>query len=377
MGHCSPVYPAYRLNNDSLINVFQKKLDSLQVVVANLSNNEMQKSSSAYDKSYRNAKTAIHVLEQLNGTVYSMLADRKDAEKYSILSQINSPASNKLGFVFSDKIISIAEQVISSSNIANDQKQRLRSSILNIVEGLKSVFPPLNIVTTVVSTFASFNSPYIDKLNKRIKEGDSLAVKVINPISQRMLKQFADSIMPYINFYQQLNNISLQFENDLKDHRVKYNHYYPNISNLKSHYNDEVNINVSATPGPLDDALDVLYEKSVQIKNNSFYSRVINKQAVVKINKLSSQSVVLAQEFKPFYDDYYKILNKHFDDNVLMLEKAKQLKGSSSVEIDKLKEYLEGLKSSSDKTSPGFEVKFEKNLEKIISSISDINTATY
>jgi hypothetical protein len=222
MGQGNAQDTTYYQNNDSLMKVLQKKLDSFLVVVNNLSNTETQKNSSVYDKTYRNAKTAIDVLEQLNSTVYSMLADRNDAEKYSILSQINSPASNQLGFSFSDKIISITEQVINSSAIVPEQKQRLKGSILNVVEGLKNVFPPLSIVTTVVSTIASFNFPFIDKLDKKMKEGDVLTVKVSTPVSQKMLRQFTDSIMPYLNFYQNLNDISVQFQNDLKNHKVKY-----------------------------------------------------------------------------------------------------------------------------------------------------------
>ena len=364
-------------NNDSLMKVFQRKLDSFQIVVDNLSNSEIQKNSSVYDKTYRNARTAVDVLEQLNSTVYSMLADRNDAEKYSILSQINSPASNQLGFTFSDKILSIADQVINSSTIISDQKNRLKSSILNIVEGLKSVFPPLNIVTSVVSTFASFNSPFIDKLNKKMKQGDSLAVKVLNPVSQRMLKQFTDSIMPYIQFYQNLNDISLQFQNDLKNHKVRYSEYYTLISNLKNSYMNELNINISGSSTLIGEALDNLYEKTNLQKNNAFYSRVLTKKEIQRLNNFSSQAVSLAKDFKPFYDDYYKILIKHFDDNLDMLKSAKRLTGSDPDKIDELIKTLNNLRTGSDTNSPGFELKFKKNLEKIIASAFDFNATTF
>ncbi len=358
----------YHQNNDSLMKVFQEKLESVQVVVTNLSNIETEKNSSVYEKTYRNAKTAIDVLEQLNSTVFSMLADRNDAEKYSILTQINSPASNQLGFSFSEKVLAISEQVINSSTILPEQKKRLSGSIFNIVEGLKSIFPPLNIVTTVVSTFASFTSPYIDKIDKKLKEGDSLAVRVQNPVSQKMLKQFTDSIMPYIIFYQELNDISVQFQNDLKNHKVKYSEYFPSISTVKNRYSNELNINISGSSNSISDTLDNLYGKATQIKNNSFYSRVLSKPALQKLNDFSSQSLSLAKDFKPFYDDYYKILIKHFDDNLLMLKSAKKLRGSDSEKIDELIKTLNTLRSGTDGNSPGFELKFKKNLEKIIAS---------
>jgi hypothetical protein len=377
MGQGNAQDTTYYQNNDALMKVLQKKLDSFLVVVNNLSNTETQKNSSVYDKTYRNAKTAIDVLEQLNSTVYSMLADRNDAEKYSILSQINSPASNQLGFSFSEKIISITEQVINSSAIVPEQKQRLKSSILNVVEGLKNVFPPLSIVTTVVSTIASFNFPFIDKLDKKMKEGDVLTVKVSTPVSQKMLRQFTDSIMPYLNFYQNLNDISVQFQNDLKNHKVKYSEYFTLISNLKSRYLNELNINISGSSNLTSDALDNLYERSAQTKNNQFYSRVLSKKDIQKLNDFSSQAVSLAKDFKPFYDDYYKNLIKHFDDNLAMLKNAKKLSGSDSEKIDELTKTLIGLRTGRDADSPGFELKFKKNLEKIIASSFDVTPAVF
>ncbi len=376
-GQGNSVNESFHQNSDSLMKVFQRKLDSLQNVVTNLSNSEIQKNSFVYDKSYRNARTAVDVLEQLNSTVYSMLADRNDAEKYSILSQINSPASNQLGFTFSDRILSISDQIINSSSILGEQKQRLKGSIFNIVEGLKNVFPPLNIVTTIVSTFASFNSPFIDKLNKKMKEGDSLAVKVLNPVSQTMLRQFTDSIMPYINFYQHLNDISLQFQNDLKNHKVKYADYYTLISNLKNGYQAELNINISGNSSSIGDALDELYQKSIRQKNATFYSTVLTNKKIQRLNDFSSQSISLAKDFKPFYDDYYRILIKHFDDNMIMLVKAKRLKGSDSEKIDELIDTLNKLRTGTDINSPGFELKFKKNLEKIIVSAIDFSPTTF
>lgn len=363
-------------NNDSLMKVFQRKLDSFNVVVNNLANSEIQKNSSVYDKTYRNARTAIDVLEQLNSTVYSMLADRNDAEKYSIISQMNSPASNQLGFSFAEKTLLTADHIINSAPIPTEHKQRLKGSISNIVEGLKNIFPPLNIITSVVSTFASFNAPYIARLDKKIKEGDSLAIKVMNPVSQTMLKQFTDSIMPYLHFYQKLNDISLQFDNDLKNHKVKYSEYYNLISNLKNSYANELNINISASSTSISDALDNLYEKSTSNRNNAFYTRVLTKREIQRLNDFSGQAVSLARDFRPFYDDYYRILIKHFDDNLAMLKNAKKLNGSNSDKIDELVKLLNVLRSGTDATSPGFETKFKKNLEKILASAFDFSPTT-
>ncbi|CAN5241284.1 hypothetical protein BH20BAC1_BH20BAC1_26910 [soil metagenome] len=377
MGQGSSVDSSYHQNNDSLMKVLQAKLDSVQVVVNNLSNNETQRNSAVYEKTYRNARTSIDVLEQLNSTVYSMLADRNDAEKYSIISQVNSPASNQLGFTFSDKVVSISDQVVNSSNILPDQRQRLKTSISTIVEGLKNSFPPLNIVTTVVSTLSSFSSPSVDKLNKKMKEGDNLAIKMFNPVSPQMLKNFADSIMPYIIFYQSLNDISIQFQNDLKNHKVKYSEYYPSISNLKSRYANELHINISGTSIAINDALDNLYERSAQTKNDAFYVKVISKPDIQKLNDFSSLAVSLAKDFKPFYDDYYRILIKHFDDNLAILKNAKKLSGSDSNKIDDLIKSLNNLRTGTDNNSPGFELKFKKNLEKIIGNAFDITPTAF
>jgi hypothetical protein len=210
-----------------------------------------------------------------------------------------------------------------------------------------------------------------------MKEGDNLAIKMFNPVSPQMLKNFADSIMPYIIFYQSLNDISIQFQNDLKNHKVKYSEYYPSISNLKSRYANELHINISGTSIAINDALDNLYERSAQTKNDAFYVKVISKPDIQKLNDFSSLAVSLAKDFKPFYDDYYRILIKHFDDNLAILKNAKKLSGSDSNKIDDLIKSLNNLRTGTDNNSPGFELKFKKNLEKIIGNAFDITPTAF
>jgi hypothetical protein len=149
------------------------------------------------------------------------------------------------------------------------------------------------------------------------------------------------------------------------------------ISNLKGRYLNELNINISGSSNLTSDALDNLYEKSAQTKNNQFYSRVLTKKDIQKLNDFSSQAVSLAKDFKPFYDDYYKNLIKHFDDNLAMLKNAKKLSGSDGDKIDELTKTLIGLRTGRDADSPGFELKFKKNLEKIIASSFDVTPAVF
>ncbi|MFC4231389.1 hypothetical protein ACFOW1_05775 [Parasediminibacterium paludis] len=359
-------------NNDSLLKAFQRKLDSLQDVVKSISNVATQNTSASYEKSYKNSQIAIELLDILDNTVYSILADRNDALKYTIINQINNPTSNQLGFTFSERITAFSEQVINATNIKEVQKSRLKSTIGNIIEGLKGSFPPLNIVTSVISTFASFNSPYIDKISSTLRRGDSLTVKVQTPVSQRMLKQFSDSIMPFLDFYQNLNNISLQFSNDLKNHKVSYIDYYPSIQSLKNRYYTELQIDISGNTSSYRVVLDNLFEQATQNRNAQFYTRINTKSDVQKLNDFSLQVLSLSKEFKQFYNEYYKILIKNFDDNLLMLNDAKKLSGSDTVQIDKVIEQLKVLRTGTDENQPGFELKFKKNLEKIVSRIIQI-----
>ncbi|MCG2612763.1 hypothetical protein LZZ85_00670 [Terrimonas sp. NA20] len=363
---------AANVNTDSLLKVFQKRIDTLESTVKVLTSSTAQSTANDYSKSYRNSLLAIELLSSLHTTVGSIISDRNQAEASNLLNQVNNPTSDQLGFIFTDQVLTFAEQVISSANIVDEQKNKIRNTVKNIVDGLKTSFPPLNIVTSVISSFASFNIPFIDKLKKKIKGGDSLAIKAVSPITQNMLKQFSSAIMPYIEFYQNLNNSSLLFSSDLNFHKAKYEDYYPSIKALASRYQNELGIDINGIIGSPKDVADKLFESNTAAKNAALYKVVLQKEEVKKLGDFTVQTAQLARDFKSFYNDYYRVLLKNFAENLTLLNDAKRLPGANSSTIDKLINQLALLRKGNDENDPGFEVKFKRNLEIILSKISQI-----
>ncbi|MDQ0106912.1 hypothetical protein J2T02_002025 [Chitinophaga terrae (ex Kim and Jung 2007)] len=204
-----------------------------------------------------------------------------------------------------------------------------------------------------------------------MKQGDSLVVKAISPVTEKMLQQFSSSIMPYVNFYQNLNNSSLVFSNDLKLHKAKYDDYFPAINTLSAKFKDELNIDIRGLDTPVKDQVDQLFEFG-SAKSLNFYKAMLQKNEVKKVNGFTLQTVQLARDFKSFYNDYYRLLLKNFDDNLSILEDAKKLQGSDATTITNLIARLNTLRKGTDKNDPGFEVKFKDNLELVLSKLSQI-----
>ncbi|WP_423735812.1 hypothetical protein [Chitinophaga caseinilytica] len=362
-------------NTDSLLKAFQERIDSLAKVVNEINHTNAKSYAEPYNTSYRNALLTMELMSTLQITVKDIIADRNEALANTLMSQVGNPTNDQLGFVFTERVITVAEQVISTANIAPEYKNRLKTTISDIVGGIAKSFPAVNIVTSVISTLASFNIPFIEKLTKKLKEGDTLPVKIDAPIRKEMLEQFSTSMMPYVNFYQQLNNQAQEFSGDLRFHKAKYDDYFPAINALVERFRSELSIDVHGNTRPVKDQADELFDMNNTNKNNNFYKVGLQRPEIRKVRDFTAQAVQLARDFKPFYNDYYRILLKNFDDNVTLLQDAKKLPGSDAGKIDNLVAQLRYLRKGDDKNDYGFEGKFKGGLEKVLSRIVQIGAS--
>ncbi len=145
---------------------------------------------------------------------------------FSRLMQANNPASDILGFRFTDIILSSVEEHFSGQLNNEKDKKRLSQVVSKIISNplvttLASSNPITSVVATVISTIVGFTTTSVEmeKEGGRIKD---LAVTQDDSFNNSSISAFKNDMQVYINFFDRLLLATQSYQAGMENLEVKY-----------------------------------------------------------------------------------------------------------------------------------------------------------
>lgn len=362
---------------DSIPNTLRDEVVRLTRIVDRLDRELQQNEKTKYQDNYKLAGT-LDIVQKLNELVDDVLSNRGQAQAYNLIAQANNPTNTELGFSLVNVIEKTLDEVLSAEKIVDDQKRKIKSGIKNLLTGLGKAFPPISIITSVVSTLSSFQIPFIEKIKTFIgrkgKEVDSFAVKAVNPITDTILSRFATRIQPYLSFYSNLDKINNTFEDDLLLHELTYKDFISEVKSLIQYINQNIGINVEKDD--ITASINQLFDYSSSNGRKFDYRAINTKPEIKKLKALYLNVSELIKTFNRFYSEYNTIVNKLFDNNIKEFEAAKEL---PEKDIRKIESYINKINTLRNgdisKSQKGFNSQFKVKIQSLTNKITEISNS--
>ena len=346
------------------ISAFEKELEDLrkkyQLNEARLFNLEKIN----YDRNRNNLIYSLSVLDQALKLQDAIELDKQQQKASALVARLNSPVSDELGFKFTDVVFNLVEKRINESVSVEADKTRVKGTFINLIDGLKESFPPLSIISSVISVFSNVIKPKIDTVSVQV--GRRVPPRLINSynstnvvFNQEQMRKFLADIKPYTEFYTSLNKINISYDSELDSHTIKYRDFISDMNGLKQL--------VKETYGKDLNQLDA-NECNTMFKYGTLSSlqdyQSINESSNMKASPKIVISVTdILVDFYKYYSDYSLIVDKNIENTVATLESAKALPSANGTKIQQainsLKAYWGG------GVTPGFRNKFGNYMSSI------------
>jgi hypothetical protein len=350
-----------------------REIEQIKQVITELKNNELQSEKLRYQKNYQLVLYGIEIINEINQGTIDVTAARSQNILNKKMIDINNPSSEVAGFQLMNVIDKAIADNISLLPLADKEKSRLRGQVSNFVEGVKKIFPPVQIITGVVSMLSSFTTyqPKIEKLSKRT---DSLIVDISNPVSKEILSKINNQLAPYVEFYQELNKINASFENALYQHVINYRDFIEEVVALQKQVNTQINPDYS-----IGEQINKLFD----LENSSsidFNFKMKNDDAQIK--ELAGNCIniySLVDRYKKFINDFIVIQDDFYANYIFILDKkARQLPYKDDSNITKLIEDITTMKNGSDKPdSMSFSAGYKQKIKSITAKIIALNRTRF
>lgn len=335
---------------------------------------------STLEANYRLTTNSLELLETLLSATKKVVSQREAEKKNAFVSSINNPTKDDLGFRFTDIIAVelnntidwyIANSGDDVKDLMSKNRDRLKETVLMVTGSLGKVFPPLQVVSGVVTTLSNFvvlkNEPA-----REVKGKTTTAVaNAVTPIKADFVEAFMGRIGPYINYYQALAQINDDYTSSLNKHGVEYRYVLNDLEKLKAEVLATAGIDIS---GDYRTQIDQLYSRgSAAALTNAQVVSINNNprvQALAKISKVISMQV---SEFYDMYKSYNGVVLTNYSNTISALNAALSLPQKSEQKILRSIKELEALRDGDRSNNTiGFVHSFDDELNKINRLISSI-----
>ncbi len=197
-----------------------------------------------------------------------------------------------------------------------------------------------------------------------------MVVDVTNPITAPIIKKISDQLLPYIDFYTELNKNNSMFENALYQHAVQYRDYMEEVNTLKENIEKSININESIG-SKINDLFDISNSSSPDFD----YKTKLNNETLKELVGNCISVFDLVDKYKKFANDYMIIQDDFYKNNLAILEKkAKRLPFKDENKINQLISDLSQLKNGNPSENiTGFDVSNKMRLKSILAKVNIIN----
>lgn len=325
-----------------------------------------------YQKNYQIIIRGIEIINDLKTASQEILNARSQNIFSKKITDINNIQSEALGFQLTEVILQSIKSNIEQLPVEKPQKDRLMSQVSNFMDVIKGVFPPVNIISNVLSAVSNFTI-FKSKFIKISRNEDSIATESINPVSKEVLKKITEQLLPYIKFYDQLNTANLKYETALNLHIVQNKDYIESITVLSDGIKEIIDLDNSII-----DQVNTLLETQ---KSGAPGFDFALKNSDEKIRKLvvACYSVFdLVDKYKKFTNDYVNILIDYHNNNITILQSAKQLPIKDDMKIEQMIADLNSIRNGDPaKGLVSFEEIYKKRLGTILNKLKKMNDERY
>lgn len=274
----------------------------------------------------RNLVSSVEVFDMLNQRLNILEALSQTEEYQNILTDLNNPANENLGFSYNKKVLALMDQYIA----ANARRDRGR-----IVEAARMVLE-----NPLVQTMAGPAAPILGVSNSLLSFASTLFVSRTD-IPQENVTRFRDEMMQFTQYYARLNELNRNFAMGINNYQIQ-------TANLQSKLRDFVVQNIQASGRQLDpnaekrakstaDYLTTLFltynassvreylfklEREATENGVINYGKLIRSGNLIEMNKRVSEVIFLYKEFEYLYSQYISLVEKNNREMVLVLQEA-------------------------------------------------------
>lgn len=346
-----------------------KEVAQLKEMIKQLQQNELQSDKSRYQKNYQLIVNGIEIVKEMHQGALEITGARSQNIFYKKLLDVNNPSSDVLGFQLLEVINKSMEDNINLLPLLDGEKTRLRGQVANVFDGLKKAFPPINIISSVVSMFSGFNT-YRARVEKLGRKADSLVVDVASPFTGPILQKINQQLQPYIIFYSGLDKINGNFENALYQHEVQYRDYLDELNILKE--NIAKKINWDETIG---DQITNIFDLSNSSMPDFNFKQKLENETVKDLISNCIAVYELVDRYKKFTNDFIVIQEDFYSKNLDMLQQtAISLPYKDPLKINQLVAELNLLKNGNPAEKRlGFDASYKMRLKSILTKLHAIN----
>lgn len=345
------------------------QLEKLRQDMNELKNNAAQSDKAKYSKTCKFVLNGIEIIKEIDQGTVEIDGARKKNILYNKLIAINNPSSDALGFQLADVIDKSLELNLASLPLGDPDKKRLRGQVSNLVEGVKKIFPPFQILSSAVSMISSF-PVFQTRLEKVGRKADSVITDITYPITKEILGKFNGQLEPYMHFYDELNKANSIFENALYQHVVEYRDFIEEVAALKSTIERNINLNES-----IGEQINTIFDLENSSKPDFNHKEKNEDTLIVKLASYCMNVYDLVGRFKKFGNDFFVIQDDFYSKNKKILEDAAiRLPFKDKAKIDALIADLSQIKDGNANDNSTGDKGYKQRMKSISTKLNKLNS---
>jgi hypothetical protein len=345
----------------------------LREQIKGLQENEIQSEKVKYMRNYQLVLYGLDIIKEIKQGTVEISNARSQNILYKKIIDINNPSSDALGFQLMEVIDKMLEENINALPLVDGEKKRLKGQVSGLVDGLKRTFPPLQIISSVVSMISSFTT-FRTRMEKLDKRTDSLVVEASYPITKEIISKINLQLAPYIDFYTQLDKVNNTYENALYNHVIEYKDFMDEVDNLQTVLAGALDMNQS-----IGEQINNLFDLANSSRQDFDYKKVNENDKIRAVAGNCLSVFDLVDRYKKFTSDFIAIQDGFYRDYISLLEdKAKKLPIKDEEKISKLVTDLNNIKKgNSAENIIGFDESYKSKLKSISTKVVALNRTRF
>jgi len=345
----------------------------LKEVIKELQENEIQSEKVKYLRNYQLVLYGIEIIKEIKQGTVEISSARSQNILYKKIIDINNPSSDALGFQLVEVIDKSLEDNINALPLVDSEKKRLKGQVAGLVDGIKKVFPPLQIISSAVSMISSFTT-FRTRLEKLDRKTDSFVVEASYPITKEIISKINVQMAPYIDFYNQLNKVNSTYENALYSHVIEYKDFIEEVATLQMGLESSLNMNES-----IGEQINTVFDLPNSSRQDFDYKKVSENEKIRNLAGNCLNVYDLVERYKKFTGDFIAIQEGFYKDYITLLEeKTKKLPMKDDERIAKLITDLNNIKKGNPAENIiGFDETYKSKLKSITTKVVALNRTRF
>jgi hypothetical protein len=326
-----------------------------------------------YEKNYNRMLSMAELVNELNSTINLIENDKKQSSTFNKINQANNPSSDILGFKLTDVINTSLDETLKERNVSPEKAKPVKNIISNLTYGFSSFFPPLQLVSSIISGISAYTDktiiPYPANLDGKIKHINDIVFKEnVSSMDTAFIGTFTRKLGPYISFYVELNKVNTGFDEDLSKFSFFYADFVNDIKQLKGDFEKNTSIQLqNSITLQVNKIMNYSSSGSREFKHADYN----HKPEITYINENLETMYEFVKIFNEYSKQYIFLVNRNIDNNKAQLKNALKLPKHNKESISNLLKKIDEEQVGTEQ-NPGFITKYNKNISSITSKIKEL-----